>query len=494
MTTDGKSLVANLLEELADSGVEYCHFKSNYNLDAALEGVGDLDLLVSSKHAGKLLAILGRFRFRRAVDPAWSTSPFVFHFYGCDPHSGRLIHLHVYLRLVTGGSLYKNHWVNAESMLFSEARPHSRDSIYVPSSETELFVFIIRKAIEQTSVLEHLLFWKGFVAVKREFEWLNESSDLERVDKLRAKWFPNVPSQLLTDARTAMFQSRSVIARIIAGYRVRRCFQMTMAPAWIVSLKRTLIFGKAYLRARLRRRRSSRGLATGGRVVAFVGPDGAGKSTLVGAISDWLGHEFKVERIHLGRPVHCWRTWPFWVAISVLRELRRPLRKAVRRDGMQKGSRESEPDGRVAVVQPHPVMAWLNSIDRLAAVRRCIRLAGRGTLVICDRFPSATAGAPDGPRIESGGGRLSRVMAAWEQHNYQLIPDPDIEVRVVAPLQVTLARNAARSAPEPEEIMRRRYEVTRLLSFPGAHSISIDTAQPLDQTLIKLKTALWEAI
>jgi thymidylate kinase len=494
MTTDEKPLVASLLEELAGSGIEYCHFKSNYNLDTALQGVGDLDLLVSSKHAGKFLAILGRFRFRRAVDPAWSTSPFVFHFYGCDSHAGRLIHLHVYLRLVTGGTLYKNHWVNAESMLLSEAKPHSRDGIYVPSPETELFVFIVRKAIEQTSVLEHLLFWKGFVAVNREFEWLKKSSDLERVDKLRAQWFPNVPSQLLTDARTAMFQRRSVIARTIAGYRIRRCFQMTMAPAWIVSLKRALILGQAYLRARLRLRRSSRRLATGGRVIAFVGPDGAGKSTLVGAISDWLDHDFKVKRVHLGKPAHCWRTWPFWVAIDALRELRRPLRKVVRRDGMQKRGRQSKLAVPGPVLQPHPVMAWLNSIDRLAAVRRCIRLAGRGTLVICDRFPSTTAGAPDGPRIETGGGLLHRAVAAREQHNYQLLPDPDIEVRVVAPLQLTLARNAARSASEPEEVMRRRYELTRLLNFPGAHKISIDTTEPLDRTLIKLKTALWEAI
>ena len=491
MTTDGKSLVANLLEELADSGVEYCHFKSNCNLDTALEGVGDLDLLVSNKHASKLLTILGRLRFRRAVGPAWSTSPFVFHFYGCDPHSGRLIHLHVYLRLVTGGALYKNHWVNAESMLLSESKPHSRDGIFIPSSETELFVFIIRKAIEQTSILEHLLFWKGFVAAKREFEWLSEASDLQRVEELRAKWFPNVPSQLLTDARMAMFQNRSVIARIIAGYRVRRCFRMTMAPAWVVSLKRMLIFGQSYVRDRLRLRQSSRGLSTGGRVVAFVGPDGAGKSTLVGAIADWFGHDFKVKRIHLGKPVHCWRTWPFWVSIRVLWALRRALLKVVPRENML-GVHESKPAGYVPAT--NPVIAWLNSIDRLAAVRRCIRFAARGTLVICDRFPSTIARAPDGPRIESGGGRLRRAVAAREQHNYQLIPDPDIEVRVVAAFELTLARNAARSAPEPEEVMRRRYELTRLLIFPGAHTISIDTAQPLDQTLIKLKKALWEAI
>src|SRR5258708_36734965 len=59
----------------------------------------------------------------------------------------------------------------------------------------------------------------------------------------------------------------------------------------------------------------------GGRVIAFLGGDGAGKSTCVGELSRWLGGQFDVMRAHLGRPPRSLTT----LLVRALPKLRRLL-------------------------------------------------------------------------------------------------------------------------------------------------------------------------
>src|SRR5256886_12660235 len=64
-----------------------------------------------------------------------------------------------------------------------------------------------------------------------------------------------------------------------------------------------------------------KGLVTGGRVLALVGGDGAGKTTCATELTAWLGAEFATLRVHLGRPARSLATLAVGCALRVARWL-----------------------------------------------------------------------------------------------------------------------------------------------------------------------------
>src|SRR5438128_918168 len=108
-----------LFESLGRAGVRYCHWKSNWRLPEALRGETDLDLLVHRADRSRFLSLVGALGLKPA---SGEDHPSVWHCYGCDDESGRLFDLHVYYRLITGGTI-KGYHLPVEEMLLRGARP-----------------------------------------------------------------------------------------------------------------------------------------------------------------------------------------------------------------------------------------------------------------------------------------------------------------------------------------------------------------------------------
>ena len=86
---------------------------------------------------------------------------------------------------------------------------------------------------------------------------------------------------------------------------------------------------------------------------------------------------------------------------------------------------------------------------------------------------------------------VTRWLANREAANYRGLPGPDILFRAVAPLDVTLRRNALRDTPEPESFVRARYFLSKEVKFPGVAMFEVDTTRTLDSTLVNLKQIVW---
>lgn len=56
--------IKKYFEALNKRGVVYCHWKSNNTLDQALEGEGDLDLLIDPRHELVFSEVTSAFGFR----------------------------------------------------------------------------------------------------------------------------------------------------------------------------------------------------------------------------------------------------------------------------------------------------------------------------------------------------------------------------------------------------------------------------------------------
>jgi hypothetical protein len=129
--------------------VHYCHWKSNATLDRALAGEGDLDLLVDPADWTTVRAILDEHAFLPAHLPAWQARPGAAHYFGMDALTGRLVHLDVYLELLTGGTLLKNHRLPLEELVTGRLRRER--GVPVPSRGAELLLLVLRKMLECAS-------------------------------------------------------------------------------------------------------------------------------------------------------------------------------------------------------------------------------------------------------------------------------------------------------------------------------------------------------
>src|SRR5207244_54864 len=148
---------------------------------------------------------------------------------------------------------------------------------------------------------------------------------------------------------------------------------------------------------------------------------------------------------HLGKPPSTWLTWLPNFAGRWLGRIAPRMRTFHQRPAQQ-GTKSS---GQGLLYRLRAVLlAW----DRRALARRLPQQSERGWLIVCDRSPTACVGAPDSARLHTSEtaprqSRLHQFLANLENRLYRNIPDPDVVIRLNAPLALTLDRNREREKP-----------------------------------------------
>ncbi|OVE82411.1 hypothetical protein BVY04_01010 [bacterium M21] len=475
--------IEQIFRDMAERNIEYCHWKSNNNLADALDGIDDLDILVGPESISLFSELLASKGFRLATDTSNTNNPFVFHFYGMDPDTGLLVHFHVYYRFVTGGSILKNHWIPVERMFLSGI--HQSMEIPTPAKEADLILFVIRKFIEQPSIVEHFLFRRDYKNIKRELNWLLDGCNRKKIHDLLTAWVPSLSVGLFDDCLDALESDAGMIRRIKLGCRVRRCFTLTVRAPIRASVVRSIEFFRAYIKGKLKISRKDRILFPGGRLVAFVGSEASGKSTLSAETAQWFNKFCDIHHVHLGKPPKTIYTRGPYFAIKCYSICKKIVNLGRKRKESAEGGSINPQD-----YEPHPVVAVLDAIDRYQLLLKCVRKMMKGTIVITDRYPAIDKLGLDGARIIAGG-RLRTILAKIERRVYARMPVPDLVFKVMAPLDLTLKRNSERIAPEPENFVRFRYEQAKEISFNGAHVINVDTTESLEETALNVKWSAW---
>ena len=122
--------------------------------------------------------------------------------------------------------------------------------------------------------------------------------------------------------------------------------------------------------------RNTKRLMAGGQVIAVVGGDGAGKSTVVRGLAEWLNGPLDTQVVHMGKPGRAPATLAVKGGLVV-----------ARRAGLVHGWLPNYPTA--AQYGDHvPGTSWLlwqlvTAADRRRQYRRVQALAGRGFLVVC---------------------------------------------------------------------------------------------------------------
>jgi thymidylate kinase len=231
------------------------------------------------------------------------------------------------------------------------------------------------------------------------------------------------------------------------------------------------------------------GASRGATVIAFVGSEATGKSTVLDEVERWLSTSRRVRRVHAGKPPSTPLTSIPHSLLPALRSLfpeQRTLRVEERYEGGD------------ATGATYPLLFGIRSVmlayERRALLKRAVR-DGAGTVVLSDRYPSDASGAPDGPQLThlpmpKSALSFRRILARIEERLYRDIPTPDLVFQLTAPLEVTLARNAAREKKEPEDYVRFRHELSSRLRFDGASVYPIDTDRDLGEVVRQIEALI----
>jgi len=486
--------VSGLFERLDADGIRYCHWKSNWILEETLAGATDLDLLVERSNASSFRKLLQDLGFRPAIELGFAPYPSVEHYHALDETSGRLVHVHAYYRVISGDSLTKSYRLPLEAMLLGNLT--RLGIVNVPSKGSELIVFVLRMHLKHTTAAELALVLRDWKKVEREVSWLaSEEARTEAATLLRV-WLPSFDARLFDAALNALLAPAPLWKRILIARRVRAELRFFAR----YGRARTSIVGlhKFVDKAATRLRGSRKGLAPagGGAVIAFVGAEASGKSTMLHAVDRWLGSHFTVKRIHAGKPPS--------TPLTVLPNLLLPALRALVPDqrstlvSARLGAGNDESMGK----QPFPLLFGVRSVllahDRRVLLTRAFGSSANGAIVLCDRYPSVDSGALDGAQLGPGhpapGGLVRRWLADLEARWYREIPPPDLVIQLTAPLQVTLERNRTRTKSEPDEYVLSRHVRSSKLQFERVPVQKVDTNRPLNESTREIRRVIWDAL
>ena len=330
-----------------------------------------------------------------------------------------------------------------ESMFLENSQPNGDGGVMIPSAEADLILFIFRKFIEQPSIIEHYLFLKDFENIRKEFYWLIERTDRAHLRTLVTEYLPQIPVHLVDLCIDTLDSNSTVFRRVRLGLKVRKCFRNTVRDDWKASVMRTAMFVHAHLHARIGTRRKERYVFPGGMIIAFVGSEASGKSTLSKEIVSWLSSRFDVCHIHLGKPPKNWRTMPFWWVISKYVKLKAFVYPKAANRAATVGDEVSVAGSVDETNLPHPFICWLDTIDRrqwlmlharkmmegcivslTAILRRVLDLTQHASLRTV-RSPAgsltATANYRGLPLPDLSSGRLLRLMLRYAGMRYVIL-------------------------------------------------------------------------
>ena len=488
------TVLEELFRRLDAEQIRYAHWKSNEHLGATMTGATDVDVHIDRPAAQRLAHLLTETpQFKRFVVQAGRGYPGIEDYVGFDAATGMLTHLHLHYQLTLGEKFLKGHRLPWEETVLATRVRDPEYGVWVTDPHLELLILVARHVMKlrwRDSLLaaagQH--YFRG--GMLRELRWLIARVRPDRLVEV-ATPLVGAPTAALLAHMMADPQVRGPTIGQLRDFRRLadpRLSSYRMDTAWGATRRMwtrewTWIWWRVknwFFRAPTK---STRTAPQGGLAVAFVGPDGSGKSTLTTEVAQWLSREIAVITTYGGSGKGSASTRRR--LLQQMGEMTRPKRTAA----------QAPPTGFRLLGKLLWVLSLVRERRRWAFQVRSAR--NLGLVVLSDRLPQTQfAGLNDGPRYGEwldASSWLRRFVARREQASFreaELVP-PDVVVRLNVPVEV-----AARRKPDtPTDQLRQKVAIVSQLVFPAVtRVIEINGSQPLERVLRDVKAALWACL
>ena len=488
-------LINQLCALLDARGIRYSHWKSNIQIDKSLEGEEDLDFFVDQKTEPEMMKALADLDFKPAKIKFGPEPSCVTHHYGLDPITGKLVHVHLFSALLTGESFVKSHRLPFDEMLLTDC--DRVGPVAMVSKSAELIIFTLRTFIKYGSLPDIQRLVRKPESVREELMWLlDNGADVDKSLALLETYCPAIDEPLFLGCIQAIKDNHSLRKRIRLARKVRRRLRPYAEYSFFTRL---FAYGQlfwAQVRRRLNGKIRNKTLRSGGVVIAIVGADATGKSTMVSETKKWLGKVFAVRQVHVGKPPGTLLTSPINLILPLASKLLPRLRHS-----QVKASRDAGAPAKKSTSLLYAFRAVSLAWDRRRLLQKVMRARAQGDIIICDRFPTETTGAMDSPRLEERTNKsglnasLFNALVRRERKLYETMPAPDIVLKLTVSLEVAKQRNASRGEQDAEDYLEARHRNKKEWVKDGTRfAHTIDTDLPLADTILNVKKAVWESL
>jgi|GEM_PF-3321710 len=284
--------VRRLFDAFSRESVHSCVWKSSDRWEEGTTGKTDIDLLVDKSQFTKAIDCLVCEGWLLIEAESWRTFSDILDFITFE--NGECLHVHLHSKIVSGEKMVKSLRPPLTNLYLRRTPVNS----YPPFVEPELeFILLMVRITLKISFIDiaGALKRRSRIAVYRnyieEYDVLRRQCNRLKISKLLDE--PELrclPSKVILAAFDNLdyfnFSERRAIRKSIVGWRPLSWWSVYVGTPWRKFLKYRDGHGKH--------------LPFSGFSIAVCGPDGSGKTTLVGALNKKIASQMQVQRFYMG--------------------------------------------------------------------------------------------------------------------------------------------------------------------------------------------------
>lgn len=485
-----------LFTDWNENNIRYCHWKSNEHLLAGLQGTTDLDILISPEDADQANLYLIRNHFKRVISHKWKLYSGVEDWIGMDPDTLVQTHLHVHYRLLTGLKNVKEQYLPWETLVLDHVVRHEDYAIHVCNPNMEIILLAVRVAIKKDSLSSFRSIRWGKSEI-REYAYLKDRCDGALVEAFAKK-------MLSGDCAEACLKVLEDIDNVsnLKAFRKRILRELPMhrkesrCKAECVYYIRQLLY--KFSKVIKKPVPLKKNVYTGGKLVSFIGVDGAGKTTLATFSAKWLSWKIHCQYVYLGTGDG---------RSSFLNRIKKKV-FSNSNSSQATSSRSTSDQGKEKPLSIRKQMKIVlknyvslsNDKYKYHTIQRIYKLINQGAVVITDRYPQMQFdGIYDGLVISSFHGNrflvaLNEKLRKKERMLYQKMcaVHPDVVVKLEIPVELSLERKPCTGSAL--EQVKKKVEITPQLHFGDAKEYVIRPVGDWEDTKREVCNLLWRII
>jgi len=466
------SNIAKLNQNLTKRQVRYVHWKSNIHIINGLIGDTDLDVLIHNEDKYKFEKVAKECFFIKVTSPIWCKYPYIEDFVGCDPDTGVMIHLHVHYKMLTGFKRVKHFRIPWESEILSSRIIDDSVSWPVPNHVDEFIVFLMRMNLKSTFISSLLGSANYPKSVVKEYQYLMAKVDkhdvIKRLSNLGVVLSAKKIESIFIEGNFKHQReiSNEIISQIKDGGRY----------SYITTLFISFVNGVVYWNQRRKYRANKlsifkKTVDNGGLLIAIIGVDGSGKSSLAKVVREWLIPKIDTHNLYLGSGDG---------SKGPVENIRSNLRRKI--------PRKNNNSGYIRTIARSIFDVLLLSRKTLLIIKAS-KLTRKGSIVVADRFPqSAFFGIADGPKVHNY--KVLYPFAKLEKFLFKIIEryKPDVVIKLVIDFETSVKRKP----DENHEVVKKKIMVINKINYDN--EICIDAKRDFSTVVLDIKRHIWKEI
>lgn len=496
-----------LFEQLNIEDIRYCHFKSNEHLEDGLDGTTDLDVLVDENDFQRMKEVLNKFGYREFEPNEFCKYPGVTNWYGFDSETGAIIHIHLHTHLITGKSLVKDYVIPWDKEILDNTILHEC-GVKVNNPNMELLLLFTRMVVKRNgkqrrkSCASKVYFeedeWGEVIYLRKlieeeKFMFAYETTlGLETYDK-----FKDMILRKKEICRKEFNEFERYIRKYLKCYRRLSPIKADVSSFAYRARRKIYIYINKYLNKTLPVKKR---MEQQGPLIAFIGIDGSGKSTMIYETRKWLSEEFDVQKYYLGAGDGN----QSFVARTLIKGYQLMVKSEDDNAAKTSNMTRTEVYNVGVKAKIKGVIASYTYLkiaqNNLKNIRKAYKFCQNGGIALCDRFPqSCIEVMHDGMKVQRyerafSDSKIIRYLSAKERMTFEKIEKIEGNFYIfrlnIDPL-ISYQRKKENEKDASERVEKAR--TINSLSFKNIVKIvEIDANKSIEDVILSIKRSVWE--